>query len=159
MRCQSGEARGSQKKEITMKSSLFVILFSIFLYLSFISILKAQEIKKISGIKSVMLVVYENLGIISGYLIFRDDHNKVCGLDYYEEAELKCEAFTTNFKINPRDFRYLKLRSGDETFGYPIGYFIVEDLHKKYGGRTLKVEFKLGTSWLKTSCIFYVPDE
>lgn len=142
-----------------MRRCLAVFLSFAFLFICLAGNASAQETKKIDEISSATLVIYENLGAISGYVIFRDTNGTQCAVDYYEEAWLTCQAFEKSFKISPNDFGYLTLRGGDKVFAYPISEFTVDNLHKKYGGKTLEVRFKLGTSFLQTTSSLSIPRE
>jgi hypothetical protein len=142
-----------------MKRCFTAILFFTFFFFCLISSATAQETKRIGDISSVTLVIYEHLGAISGYIIFRDNNGKKCAIDYYEEGWLICQAFEKSFKIRPSDFEYITLRSGDKVFAYPIREFTVDNLYENYGGKTLNVKFKLGTSYLEATDSLSIPSK
>jgi hypothetical protein len=117
-----------------------------------------KSVKEINEIESVKLVMYEDFGVLTGYIIFIDKDGKQCALDYCEGAELESIAFNKTFPISQNDFKVLSLRFGNsKIFAYPLGDIVVEDLHEKYGGRDLWVKFKL--RWLDDRVRVFIPED
>ena len=138
------------------KLKKIICLFVVFLTMFHFSIINCfaydGRVIEESEVSKVNLHMYYDFGKFSGYLIFYDKQANECAVNIIPKGlprlmiEHSLGTTTKWLQITPNDFQVMKLRNGDEHYGFPINFLPTFEIRKRG-----KIQFRFSSSFLTST--------